>query len=321
MHHRIPSQKLGGPLSTWWFFHLWCASSWTTQNSDHPEIIDQIHELILKDRRISAKSIAEQLGVLRERVGSIIHEDLGMRKLSAKWVPKHLNADQKVNGASRLSNFWSFFGAIQMISCRDWSPWTKPGYITMTRRQRNNQWSACIAAHPAPKNSECKNLLENFSPRFLGIKTTSSSLIIFLRAKLPTRSITHLWWCNLRTFWRKNAGRGKVTIGVLFSQDNAPIHRVLATQKKMAYLGFQCLDHPPGSPDLAPSDYNLFPGLKKQLKGRHFSSAAEVIAAAETWLNGQHSEFFFSVALKSYSNGLRSVLSFVGSMLNKSRVW
>ena len=29
-----------------------------------PEIIDQIHELILEDRRISAKSIAEQLGNL-----------------------------------------------------------------------------------------------------------------------------------------------------------------------------------------------------------------------------------------------------------------
>jgi len=28
-----------------------------------PGIIDQIHELILKDRRISAKSIAEQLGI------------------------------------------------------------------------------------------------------------------------------------------------------------------------------------------------------------------------------------------------------------------
>ena len=39
-----------------------------------PEIIDQIHELILEDRRISAKSIAEQLGISRERVGSIIHE-------------------------------------------------------------------------------------------------------------------------------------------------------------------------------------------------------------------------------------------------------
>jgi len=55
------------------------------------------------------------------------------------------------------------------------------------------------------------------------------------------------------------------------------------TQKKLAYLGFQCLDHPTYSPDLALSDYHLFPGLKKQLKGRHFSSDAEDIAAAETW--------------------------------------
>jgi len=51
-----------------------------------PEIIDQIHELILENRRISAKSIAEQLGISHEQVGSIIHEDLDMRKLSAKWV-------------------------------------------------------------------------------------------------------------------------------------------------------------------------------------------------------------------------------------------
>jgi hypothetical protein len=32
---------------------------------------------------------------------------------------------------------------------------------------------------------------------------------------------------------------------------------------------------------------SLFPGLKKRLKGRHFSFDAEVIAAAETLLDGQ----------------------------------
>jgi len=63
-------------------------------------------------------------------------------------------------------------------------------------------------------------------------------------------------------------------------------------------LGFQCLEHPPYSPDLAPSDYLLLPGLKKQLKVHHFSSDAEVIAAAETWLDGQPSDFFL-VACKS----------------------
>jgi len=85
---------------------------------------------------------------------------------------------------------------------------------------------------------------------------------------------------------------GKVYKGVLFLHDNAPVQRALATQKKLAYLGFQCFDHPPYSPDLAPSDYHLFPGLKKQLKCRHFSSDAEVIAAAELWLDRQSSEFF-----------------------------
>jgi len=49
-----------------------------------PGIIDQIRDLILEDRRISAKSIAEQLDISRDRVKSIIHEDLDMRKLSAK---------------------------------------------------------------------------------------------------------------------------------------------------------------------------------------------------------------------------------------------
>jgi len=37
---------------------------------------------------------------------------------------------------------------------------------------------------------------------------------------------------------------GKVTEAVLFLHDNAPAHRALATQKKLAYLGFQCIDHP-----------------------------------------------------------------------------
>jgi len=85
----------------------------------------------------------------------------------------------------------------------------------------------------------------------------------------------------------KKKRRGKVTKGVLFLHDIAPTHRAFTTHKKLAYPGFQCLDHPPYSPDLVPSDYQLFPGLKKQLKGRHFSSDAEVIAAADTWLDGQ----------------------------------
>jgi len=62
----------------------------------------------------------------------------------------------------------------------------------------------------------------------------------------------------------KEKRHGKVTKGVLFlHHDDAPAHRALATQKKLAYLGFHCLDHPPYSPD-------LFPGLKKTIERSPF---------------------------------------------------
>jgi len=63
--------------------------------------------------------------------------------------------------------------------------------------------------HPTPKNSECKIRLDKFSSRFFEIKTTSSSLIVFQRAKLSTRSITHLYCCSWRTFWRKKKPAGR----------------------------------------------------------------------------------------------------------------
>ena len=74
-----------------------------------PDIIDQIHELILEDRRISAKSIVEQLSITRERVGSITHEVLDMRKLPAMWVPKCLNADQKRQRCQTAEQLLEFF--------------------------------------------------------------------------------------------------------------------------------------------------------------------------------------------------------------------
>jgi len=64
----------------------------------------------------------------------------------------------------------------------------------------------------------------------------------------------------------KEKRRRKVTKGVLFLHDNVPAHRALAIQKKLAYPGFHCLDHPPYFPDLAPMDYHLFPGLEKKNK-------------------------------------------------------
>ena len=163
----------------------------------------------------------------------------------------------------------------------------------MTRTQSNNQWSGGVAAHPIPKKIRVQKstgkvpssifwdqdgiLLIDYLPK--GQTTNAeyySSLLVQLKDIL------------------KEKRRRKFTKVALFLHDNTPAHGALGTQKKLTYLGFQCIDHPPYSLDLAPSDYHLFPRLKKQLKDRHFSSDAEVNAAADTWLDGQFSEFFLS---------------------------
>ena len=202
-----------------------------------------------------------------------------------------------------------------MISCRDWWPWTKPVYISRTRRQSNNQWSSGIAAHAAPKNSECKNPLENFWPWFFLDQDG-----ILLMDYLPKgQTINVEYYSSLLVQLKdifKEKRRGKLTKGVLFLHDNAPAHRAHATQKQLAYLGFQCLIiHP-----ILRISPRRTTTCSVEWKGRHFSSDAEVIVAAETWLDGQPSEFYW-VACRSYNNRLRSVWSFVGSMLNKSWVW
>ena len=141
-----------------------------------------------------------------------------------------------------------------------------------------------------PKISECKNALENFWPQFFGVKMASFSFIIFQRTKLSTQSITHLCWCNWRTFWRIiPAG---ISSRCLVLARISPANWALTTQKELDNLGFQCLQCQPYSPDLVRSDYHLFLGLKKQLKFRNFSSDSNVIGAAKTWLDGQISNFF-----------------------------
>jgi len=132
--------------------------------------------------------------------------------------------------------------------------------------------------------------LENFSPRFFGIKTASSSLIIFQRAKLSTWSNTHLCWYNWRPFSRKKPREFQRVVLVLARQ--SPGSPGTSNTEETDLPGLPVSWSPPYSPDLEPSEYHVFRGLKRQLKYRHFSSAAEVIFAAETWLNGQISDFF-----------------------------
>jgi histone-lysine N-methyltransferase SETMAR len=58
--------------------------------------------------------------------------------------------------------------------------------------------------------------------------------------------------------------------------------------QKSADFHFEVLKHPAYSPNLAPSNYYLFPNLKR----RKFSATEEATSAADGWFAAQPKEFF-----------------------------
>jgi len=55
------------------------------KNATTPEIIEQVHNMVLDDRWMKVREIAETVGISKERVGYILHEELDMKKLCARW--------------------------------------------------------------------------------------------------------------------------------------------------------------------------------------------------------------------------------------------
>ena len=59
------------------------------------EIIAKIHDIVVDDQKVKVRELAEAACISIESVVKILHEDLGMRKLTGKWVPRLLTIDQK----------------------------------------------------------------------------------------------------------------------------------------------------------------------------------------------------------------------------------
>ena len=81
--------------------------------------------------------------------------------------------------------------------------------------------------------------------------------------------------------------------GILLQQDNTRVHTGKIAMDAVERNGYELIPHPAYSPDLAPSDYFLFPNLKKDIHGRHLRSN-EVVAAVEEWVRDKDPGFFSS---------------------------
>ncbi|UYV77410.1 hypothetical protein LAZ67_15000915 [Cordylochernes scorpioides] len=89
--------------------------------------------------------------------------------------------------------------------------------------------------------------------------------ILLLDVLNKDQTITGNYYANLVKQLReaiKENRRGKLSRKIIYHQDNAPSHRSLQAMAAIYDSGFELLPHAPYSPELALSDFHLFPHLK-----------------------------------------------------------
>jgi histone-lysine N-methyltransferase SETMAR len=62
----------------------------------------------------------------------------------------------------------------------------------------------------------------------------------------------------------------------IMRHDNLQTHTALAVREFLAIKQITVLEKPVYSPDLAPSDFFLFPKVKEIMKGRHFDDTDDI---------------------------------------------
>ena len=117
------------------------------------ENIDEVKKIVLVNRRITVREVAEDLNISIGSCHSIFTNDLGMTRVAAKFVPKLLNFDQKqhrINIAQEiLDSVRDDPNLLQRVITGDES-WVY-GYDVETKAQ-SSQWK--LPHEPRPKSKE-----------------------------------------------------------------------------------------------------------------------------------------------------------------------
>jgi hypothetical protein len=109
-----------------------------------------------------------------------------------------------------------------------------------------------------------------------------------------------------------------LTSGVLvvLLYGNARPHTGARTRALLDHFNWEMYDHPPYSPDPAPSYYHLLTYLKNCLGSQRFNNNEELMEGVKTWLSSQATDFF-DTGIQELIPRLDKCLNYGGAYVKK----
>ena len=274
------------------------------------ENIKKVHRIVLNDRKVKVSEIAETLKISTERVRHILHECLDMKKLSARWVPRLLTIDQKQERIDKSEHGLMMFKRDPKEFLRRFvtmdETWIH--YYTPESNRQSAEWLKPGETRPKrPKT-------QRSAGKVMASVFWDAHGIIFIDYLEKGKTITGEYYATLLDKLNQEIKEKRPHLKkkkLLFHHDNASPHTSVVSMAKINDLRFELLPHPPYSPDLAPSDYYLFPNLKRWLQGKRFSTNEEVICETEAYF-AEFDKSYFSKGINMLEDRWNKCISLQG---------
>lgn len=258
------------------------------------ENIDLIKNLLQEDRRKTVSELSSESGLSTFTVHKILRDNLGYSKLSARWIPRILSDEHKVQ---------------RLIFARDFVRQEFRLGKAFTERivTMDETW---VRYYVPEMKSQSSEWLPRGSRPPLKAKTVNSEKKLMLIVFFDARGLIYQHWVPrgqtinssyyvevIRRFLRHLGIKRPdyKTCDWFFHQDNARPHVSRETMDFFKKRKVPLLGHPPYSPDLAPCDFHLFPELKKKLAGTHFLSDFELQQVCQGYLIQMSKNGYFSI--------------------------
>lgn len=254
--------------------------------STTPEMIASVQRMVEADRRVTYKEIEASLGIHSPAINKILHDHIGVRKLTSRWVPHLLKPEQKQVRVDWCIQMLQKYGdgtskaVSDIVTCDE--TWV---YCYEPERKCQSQVWAFPDETPPTKVVRGRSTGKRMVATFF----RCSGHVATVRLE-NQRTVTSAWYtgvCLPQVIHSLSKSRPKSGVrGLTLHQDNASAHTALATREFLRTHGLQLMSHPPYSPDLAPCDFYLFPKVKDCLRGRRFASAEEAADAFDEVVEG-----------------------------------
>ena len=231
-----------------------------------PELIGQLKNSMDKDRRVSIETISAQFDVSVGIVHTIIREELKIRKICAKFVPRVLREEQKERRCHDSREMVELINSDlavldALVTCNECWIYC---YDPETKRQ-SSQWKHA-SSHRLKKARQSKS-----THKLLMIPFFDCTGMIYVHWVPTGQTVNKEYYVEVLREFRRRFRRKRPALFKSgqwhFHQDNVPVHNSILVTDYLSKMGIKTVPHPPYSPDLAPCDFCLFPKLKEKLKG------------------------------------------------------